>query len=333
MPTTYDLASRDARTRLEEFSDEFQAALVLGGIDEWAAALGLSRTSDALRTTFPIPLSAAGYHEFKGEMKYRSLYQRSLHMKTKPWQDGVDMPVREIEQEFVSWDTQPAEMAQEWLRLPNEMAASMLAENSSAGPNLDVYVDKDSGTDPARKLFAADHPFNVLDASVGTFDNRLTTTVAEVESGTFFDALNAHFRTIKGPNGKDLGLSASGGTLLVPGLYENLFKHTLMQDTIVRTIQEGGANVAAVTQSNLYKGTLGYRVGIELQSDSYFYAIAGGRPGLHPWVIQKTAAVEEFMHDKSSDYYKRTLRVALSYVGDANIAAALPHRIVRVAIS
>lgn len=328
--------SRDALDSLREFSDEFRSALVLGEYEPWAGALGLMRTSEALKTTWPIPLDAAGYKEFKGDIKFRSLYQRSLSMTTKQWTDGVDAPVAELEApDFIGWADQPAAMAHEWGRLPNEMVAAMLEAN----PFLDFYRDPDTNAASTRRLFANDHPFNVLQPSIGDFDNDLTTTVANILNGNFFETISDYFRDMKGPNGKPMGLRMNGGNFLVPGTREQLFKKALEQDTLIRTVNAAGAvnpgsgGVAAVTQSNLHKGTMGYIVGDELTEANYFYAIASGRPGLYPWVVQVGGAPEEIVHDKSSELYKRHLRVGVAYVGQANAAAALPHLIARVQIT
>lgn len=336
MPNPYFQVSRDAARALEDFSDDFKSALVLGDVINWAEQCGFVRTSDALSTTFPIPLDAAGYKELKGDIKFRTLYNRSLRMKTKEWSDGVEAPAIEIEApDFSDWAGAPANMAREWLRLPNEIVAAMLATSSFNGPLLSLYDDPDTDTKGTRRLFAADHPFNLLDSSVGTFDNRLSTTVAEILDGTFFEELENYFRSLKGPNGKMLGLSALNGKFLVPSTRSVTFKRALEKDTLVKAVlnQAGDENVAAVLDQNMYKNAMSHVVGDELTSQDYFYAFAAGRPGMYPYVIQKSGAPEEIMHDKSSEMYKRSRKLGVAYVGRMNAAAALPHPIARVQIT
>src|SRR5690242_17338968 len=112
MGSEFLLVSQDAQRALEEFSQEFSAALVQGAVEQWAKTLGLSRTSKALKTTYPVPVSAAGYSEFKGDMKYRSLFEKSLELKPKTWQDGVAELASIIEApDFTGWNDQPAAMA------------------------------------------------------------------------------------------------------------------------------------------------------------------------------------------------------------------------------
>lgn len=336
MTQPHILISRDALDSLREFSDEFRSALVLADFETWAGSYGLLRTTDSLKTTWPIPLDAAGYKEFKGDIKFRSLYHRSLSMVSKRWTDGVEAHVDDIRApDFMGWVEQPALMANEWARLPNEIVAQMLEAN----PNLDFYRDPDTDIVTARALFASDHPYNVLAPEIGVFNNDINTTVADILSGVFFDTIADHFRSIKGPNGKPLGLRMSGGNFLVPGARETLFRKALEQDTLVRAVNAAGAigtgsgNVAAVTQNNIYKGTMGYTVADELTEGSKFYAMAASKPGLHPWVVQQGSAPEEIMHDEDSEKYKNTLHVGVAYVGQANAAPALPHPIVRVTIT
>lgn len=331
----YLQVSRDAARALEEFSEEFRGALVLGEITPWAANLGLVRNTEALKTTFPLPIDAAGYKEFKGDPKYRTLYHRSMSMVSRLWQDGVEEFIRVIEApDFIDWAGAPANMAREWARQPNLLVADLLAESSLNGPLLNFYDDPDTKVAGTRRLFAADHPYNVFKEGLGTFDNRLSTTVAEIESGAFFDEANAYFRSIKGPNGKPLGLRLGGGSVLAPATRENLFKNNLEQDTLVRAVTNlaGTENVAATTKANLWKGTIGYTIADELEDQNHFYIFAAGRPGLYPWAIQM-GSPQETIFDASSERARSTLKVSISYVGQMNAMCALPHGIARVEIT
>lgn len=339
MANPYLQVSRDASRALEEFSDQFRSALVLGDVVPWAEQLGFGDSSDALKTTYPIPLDAAGYKEFKGELKFRNLYHRSLSMVGKEWSDGVEIEIRKLEApDFANWMGAPENMAREWLRLPNEMVASMLALGSLAGPLLDFYRDPDTETASARRLFATDHPYNVLDVGVGTFDNTMQVTTAEILSGAAFDEIAYYFSTIKGANGKPLGLRFDGGNLLVPSSRETLFEKALKDDLVIRAVSNAGvpdasANVvASVTTRNRHVGKSFTRAD-ELANQDHFYAFAAPRPGLYPWIVQREASPEEIRFDKDSEEAKKTGKVKLAYKGAANAAACLPHGILRVEIT
>ncbi len=332
MATPYNSVSRDAARALSEFSDELRGALALGSFETWASQNGLVRSTDALKTTFPIPLSAAGFNEFKGDYKYRSLYSRSLSMKSKTYQDGVEELSDVIEApDFIDWPGEPARIATEWQRFANVLVAAMLESGAGAdGPLLDFYRDADSNTASTRQLFASDHPFNVLDSAVGSFDNDFTTTVAEIQNGTFFDTLEEYFRSIKGPNGKGLGLTINGGNILVPPSKAGLFKKALKDDTLIRAVSSTGVPdaaasvVAAVTTKNMWQNQIGYTV---------VYALAAGKPGLYPWIVQQGSSLEEIVCDKQSQKWKDTRKVSLAFVGQANVAACLPQRIAKVTIT
>ena len=329
--------SRGASRKLEEFSDEFRAALVLGDVEMWAEALGLVRTTNALKSTFPLPLDAAGYKELKGDIKFRSLYSRSMSMTTKEWSDGVSEKARVIAApDFIDWAGAPANMAREWLRLPNEIVADTLAISSYDGPLLDFYRDEDSKTASTRRLFATDHPYNVLRPTLGVFNNTTTTTVAQILDGTLYETLSEYFRSIKGPNGKPLGLRFTSGKILARGEREQTLKKSLEQERLVRAVQNvaGTENVGGAAVDNLWKGSaISYLIADELNSADYMYAFADGRPGLYPWVVQTEGAPEEIIHDESSEMYKSSRKLGIAYVGAMNAAAALPHGIVRIQIT
>src|SRR5574338_88212 len=191
MGTEYNLISTDAQRALEEFSEQFAAALIQPGVETWAKNLGLYRASRALKTTFPIPLSAAGYEELKGDIKYRALSEKSLELKPKTWQDGVEELASVIEApDFIGWTGQPQAMAAAATALHNEIVATLLEANATQ--------DFDG-----KAFFANDHPYNILDTGVGTFDNL---DINGAVSVTGLKNAKEHFRGIKAPNGKPLGL-------------------------------------------------------------------------------------------------------------------------------
>lgn len=320
------LVSADANRALEEFSEEMMLALSAAPADQWAKDLGLHRESDVLKTTFPIALDAAGYKELIGDFKYRSLGHRAAQITTKEFSDGVEEKASIIEApDFVDWAGAPAKMAIEWDRLLNERIAVMLQLGTFAGPLLDVYTDKDAEVFTTRRMFAADHPVNILDASLGSFTNIMTCTEAELLSGEAFEAIDDHFRSLKGANGKPLGLRIAGGTVVNPTARHTLFSKALRSETL--EVVDG----FPVAMPNRY-ADVKQRTADELLSDDYFYAIAGGNAGLKPWATQR-GSLEEIVHDKDSHLYKTSRKVAIGYVGSVGTAGLLPHPIVRVQIT
>lgn len=326
----HQVISRDAERALEEFSEEFRNALALAPAEPWAAELGYAHTSDAPRITWPVPLSATGYQEFKGDPKYRQLFHRSISMVSKNWQDGVEALAEVVEApDFIGWTEEPTRMAEEWARHRNVMVADMLASASYDGPLLDWYRDEENGTPSNKRLFAAGHPFNVFNTSLGTFTNYTTCTAEDILSGKIFDDADGHFAGIKGANGRPLGLRVSA--VLAPTSRRMLFRRALEKELLITAIKgTGGSNVGAVMDQNMHLGT---RVlfADELHSDDYFYIVAQ-RTGLYPFVTS-VGTPEELIFDKSSEFYKNTLKVRYGVVGKANAAAVLPHCILRVQIT
>jgi phage major head subunit gpT-like protein len=326
MATTYEILPRTVAQALQEFSDQFAGALALGDVEAWAEQLGATGSSTAIKTTYPIPVFAAGYAEFKGNDKYRTLYSRTLSMRQKKWQDGVQVLADKIKAaDFMGWGQQPAAMALEAQRLPNILVASLLKANG----NIDFYRDDELNVASARALFANDHPYNVFDSSVGSFDNDLSS--ASAIDATSVSTWKQHFRNIKGPNGKPLGLQMTH--LMVPPALEEEAKEFFEQDMLIVTIKEGSANVGGVAQRNRHKGTVQLLVADELEDADIVYPMALNKPGLVPWIVQRDSSPEEIIDDESSEMYKRTGHVAIAHRLNANAAACLPHAIARVQIT
>ena len=340
----YTQVSRTVARELEVFDESFRGALAIAEPDSlWAAQNGFVLSADVLKATFPIPLDAAGYKEFKGEMKFRSLYERVVSVfNDKQWQDGIEELADTIKSDrFLGWGEQPANMAREWTRLPNTLVAQMLEAN----PNLELYRDPDTLTLTSRALFADDHPCNILLSNIGTIDNNRSTTQADILSGKFFSDLKDYARSIKGPNGQPMGFRGTGSNILCNGSREQLLDEATKLDTVIRTIKNdgtivppgaAGTQVAAVTQANRHKGTVSYTVCDELTSasDSVLYVLLGGGPAEnHPWVVMQDSAPRVIIQDESSHKFSQNLKVSYSADGKAKAAPLLPHRIVKYTIT
>lgn len=328
MATIYHLVSRDAQQALTEFSNAFDAAFVAAESDPWASQLGMASTSPALKTTWPIPISAAGYKERKGDDKLRSLYERSMSMTIKEWVDGVAEKAAIVEApDFLGWQREPQNMALEARRLPQTLVAELVLE---ANPLLDFYRFEAPGGSVAStiRLFAANHPVNVLDSRMGTFDNDLDATAG---IGTaLVQAVKLHFRNLKAPNGKPMKLKLSDW--MVPASREDETLDFFQRDYIVQAIQNVAANenVAAVMVQNRHKGTVRVVVADELTSDSYGYAIANGGQ-IPAWVVQTgSGSPEEIRYDKNDALYKDTGKIGVKYVLKMGVAGCLPHGIARL---
>lgn len=296
--------SGDAQRALEEFAQDFALAMSQSGVEAWAKENGLYKPSRALKTTYPIPVAAAGYTELKGDLRYRSLFERSLTLIPKTWQDGIEELASTVEApDFVGWAAEPAAMAAAAMSLPNRIISGLLTANA---------------THPLDNLafFHNSHPINVFDSSAGTFDNLFAgggTTPAPANVKLAAEA----FRAIKAPNGDPGGYRLTH--ILSPSCWEEELRDVLEQGLIIQT---DGTSFAAV--DNRQRGRAKLIISDELPGTKW-YPLALNKPGAFPWIVQDEGAPEEIRNDKTSDHYKRTLKVSLAYVLRGNGALALPH--------
>jgi phage major head subunit gpT-like protein len=323
------MVTRDALQALTEFSEAFDGQLVAAEPETWAESLGFAVQSEAIKTTFPIPLSQAGFRERIGDDVLRALYEKSLSVIPRQWQDGVKAPSRVIEKgDFIGWASEPQRIATAWRQLQNDLVAAMLEAN----PLLDLYrIERPGGSVASTiHLFDASHPVCIGDTAPGTFDNDLAASALD---SALLEALDLYFSSIDAPNGKPMGLRLR--SILVPSALRWTAKKLLEQDTLIDVVLNGATPVGGIPRPNLHKGVVSWAEAIELTSSTVIYAFAGvgGGAGPAPWVTQTQPTPEEIRYDKDSDFWKNTGDVAVKYVGDAGVVAALPHGIARVTIS
>jgi len=348
MPSIYHDMPRDAQLALTEYSTAFDAAFALGDVEQWSSMIGATHVSDSIRTVFPIPIAAAGYKLRDGDDKLRRLFERALSMVPVAWYDGVEVLARVIESgggEFIGWGNAPAEMAAEAVRHPNVLVADLLASN----PLLDFYrIDRPGGSTASTiRLFAANHPVNVLAAGAGTFDNDWSagdTVQGDVVPGemnaTLVKQCRRHFRSINGPNGRPLGLRFAG--FLVPAAQEENALDAFARDKVIEVVSNvlGTENVAAAAMPNRHVGTkviIGDELTGALPSGAtgdgdvvYAFGTKAGGVTPPPWIVQRRGSPEEIVYDKTDAKYKDTGYVGVKEILEMAAAGALPHGIVRI---
>lgn len=312
MGIEYNLVSVDAQIRLTEFREDFALAYTqeVTPEDEWAKTLGLYMPSKALKTKFPIPVSAAGYKEFEGDIRYRSLFEKSFELVPKTWQDGFAELASVVEApDFIGWLRQPEAMAAAARSLPNEIIAAALEANAAHA--LDGLA-----------FFHASHPYNILDASVGTFANTFTGG-GTAASTTALQTAKTNMRKVKAANGKPMGLRLTH--VLCHSSDEETWRNILERDLI---IESNGANNFG-TVNNRHKGTVKLIVSDQLTVAGQWYALGLNKPGMFPWVLQDTGSPETIIQDKNDALYKKELKVGMASILRGNGGLALPHCIHR----
>lgn len=325
--------SGDAQRALEEFSTEFDAAFEAADPQsEWSTAHGLVRSSTALLTTFPMIVSAAGYVQRKGDDKLRSLYERSFSITPEEWSDGIAERARVLEQpNFGGWAEEPARIAREARRHPNILVAAILEAN----PNLDFYIDKNTGGGTAKALFATDHPCNIFMPELGTFSNSLVqadTGTATALNSAVMKAVFKNFATRKGANGRFMRLRPT--TLFCSPNREEECKDFLKSDLDRLAFLEGGVGAQKNTQlttNNRWKDSIDLQVIDEATSAmDHLLFFVDKNSAAKPWVIQDGGSPKEITYGYEDALYKDQGLLGKKFVLLMGAAACLPHAITRV---
>ena len=307
----FNLISQDAQTRLTEFREDFALAYAqeTTPAEDWARTLGLYLASKALKTKFPIPVSAAGYKEFEGDMRYRSIFEKSFELVPKTWQDGVAELASVVEApDFIGWPGQPEAMAAAARSLPNEIISAALEAN--AVHPLDGLA-----------FFHASHPVNLLDTSFGTFANTFS-GAGTAASTTALETAKANMRKVKAANGKPMGLRVTH--ILAHPDKEETWRNILDRDLIIEAV---GSSFAAV--DNRHKGSVKLIISDQLTTSAQWYALGLSKPGMFPWVVQDEGSPETIVQGKDDALYKSTLKIGFASILRGNGGLAVPHCIHR----
>lgn len=312
MGIEFNLISQDAQTRLTEFREDFALAYAqeVTPEDDWARALGLYLASKALKTKFPIPIFAAAYQEFKGDLAYRSVFEKSFELVPKTWQDGVAELASIVEApDFIGWPGQSEAMASAARALPNEIISAALEAN--AVHPLDNLA-----------FFHASHPVNILDDAKGTFANTFS-GAPTAASATALETAKTNMRKLKAPNGKPMGLRMTH--VMCHPDKEETWRNILERDLL---IESNGANNFG-TVNNRHKGTVKLIVSDQLTVSAQWYALGLNKPGMFPWVVQDEGSPETIIQGKEDALYKTTLKVGMASILRGNGGLALPQCIHR----
>lgn len=314
MGIEFNLVSVDAQTRLTEFKEDFAMAYTqeVTPAEDWAKQLGLAITSKALKTKFPVPVSAAGYKEFEGDIKYRSVFEKSFELVPKTWQDGVAELASIVEApDFIGWPGQPEAMAAAARALPNEILAELLHANGTH------VLD-------GLSFFHASHKVNILDDNMGTFANTFS-GAPTAASATALETAKTNMRKIKAANGKPMGLRLTH--VMCHSDKEETWRNILERDLI---IEASGSNFGAV--DNRHKGTVKLIVVDTFPAAwpaAQWLALGLNKPGMYPWVVQDEGTPETILQTKDDALYKTQLKVGFASILRGNGGLALPHCIHR----
>jgi phage major head subunit gpT-like protein len=307
----FDLVSGDAQRALENFREDLMIALTQAPNNMWATDLGLSIPSRAIRTTFPVPVTSAGYVAFKNDIKYRKLLEQSISVKQKTWQDGVAELASIVEApDFIGWLGEPERMALAAQCLPNEIIGGLLEANGT-GWDGQTFFDGSNN-----------HPINLFDGSFGTFNNSFSGG-STAPSTTALETAKQNMRKIKGPNGKPLGLRVTH--IVCAPDKEETWRNIIDRDLIIESF---GANQFGAVD-NRHKSSVTLVVADQLTVAAQWYAVAANKPGIWPWVVLDGGDPEIIMQDKTDALYKSSLKIGLAGIKLVQGALLLPQCIHR----
>ena len=89
MGRTFDRIGEVARRQLERFSAQFTAGIMAADPNMWGHQAGLFDATDAVKTSYPIPVSASEFVKEEGNDRLRRLFSRSLSVIPDGYVDGV----------------------------------------------------------------------------------------------------------------------------------------------------------------------------------------------------------------------------------------------------
>jgi phage major head subunit gpT-like protein len=327
MPTPQLGLQHDASQAVIEFSQEFDSVFVAAPSDQWSRQFGLV-VPGKFRHTIPIPIDAPGYVERSGDDGMRELYARSLSFEPKEWVDGVTVKASMLEgPDFIGWNKAPTNMAQEALRHPDQLVATMLEAN----PLLDFYrVERRGGSVASTiHLFDALHPVNVFETSRGVQSNLIAQGSYVDFTEALLTAVVGRFRAWQAANGRPMHLVPSH--VLVPAGRLIAAQKFFARDTLLEAVKTvaGTENVGAVLAPNVFQNTIVPVVVDEFTDADYVYFVCASAAS-KPWALQDGGAPEEIVYDKTSDHYKNTGFVGIKYILTQGVAGCLPHAIMRV---
>jgi hypothetical protein len=348
---TFGFVSVDAQIALTEFGYDFLEAFKASPTP-FAERLGLVRFSQFLQTRFPMPVDAAEFREFYGEIGYRRLGHKSLTVTPGVWSDGVEELARVIEApEFLGWMEAPGEQADDASALPDRLAAKMLLAGKTT-PSWEVddgsvmWFDKAHPINPMKP--GGGGPANPISGqAAGTYPNLLVGMPLDFDS---IRKVRAHFRKWPAVSGaKRRGLRLTD-ILAHPDQEQQVMELRREKYVMRKSVDGAGQTVGYMFAPNENASEEDYAfnvwIGEELTESGVWYPMSLNRRGTKPWVIQRRlipggvgmpagwtgteaqppagGLFEVIVNDKASQKYKDTGLVSIGHKLEMGMALAHP---------
>lgn len=296
----------DVHPALTEFDMGFQAALVPLSIP-WARTLGRVKSTNLLKTTFPIAISDGKFVPFVDEMKARKNAHKSITLEQELWHDGVEEFAHKIEAvDFDGFAQEPEAMADSANRAPNEWVTTKMVANAACD------------YDGVAFFHASNHLINPFGPNVAAnkFGNLLADKPLNI---TNLELMKTTFRGMKSPGGASLGLSLTD--LLVPTALMETALDLQKRNLIIL----GNADTASAVD-NRHQGTFRVHEWQEATDANNWAGFALNKPALRPFIVmvKNNGVPERIFHSKADSKYKNTLKVGVNMILVGTAGLALP---------
>jgi len=304
---TNDTLPSSSEEAIRRFDERYNALVSAAPPSSWAERF--VATIDAPRVTFPLSSFTSGFRETKEESgRYRGMSDKTFDVKVKEFDDGYEAKLADLISNVFAW--------QRWGEVPGEFIqaearhhANQLATLLEAGTSTVCSYDDVN-------FFATTHLSNPNDANSATWSNYQATPADPTDLAVLQTEMTS-MRLVKDVNGNKLQVEP---------------------DEIWLPTQKFQAVASRLNQSQLANGESNYMAGKlrpvhvpELTDVNDFFLVDSKLLSKYtPMLAAKCTMFDSLglrFFDESSDFFKKTGKLAVSKHLWAGYALLFPHAI------
>lgn len=309
---TKDTLPSTSEEAIRRFDDRYNAIIAAAQPSSWAERFVAD--VDAPRTTFPLSSFTSGFRETREESgRYRGMGEKTFDVNVAEFDDGYEAKVADLITNVFAW--------QRWMEVP---AAFILAEARHHAKQLVTLLE--AGTTTACKyddvaFFSTSHLSNPNDPGSATWSN-YQSTPADPTDLTKIAAEMTAMRSVKDVNGDKLGVEPDE-------IWLPTAKFQGVSDKLNQAFLANG-------ESNPMAGKLRPVHVPELtDADDWYLVDSKLLSAYTPMIAARWTALDSRLGlrflDESSDFFKRTGKIAVSKHIWAGYGLLFPHAIRRIA--
>lgn len=255
----------------------------------WWKSLATEMPSDTDEEVHAWIQQIPAVREWLGERVLNALSEASYRLKNRTFENTVQVSKDRLADRKIGVETPLMRaLGYEFAKFPDRSVAEELLIGYASRLCYD-----------GKAFFADDHPVNVLDASLGTFDNLFASTALTAAN---FDAVFAAMTQFKNANGKVIGVMPD--TLVVPPQLRTT-AHLIARAAYVPS------TAGTASQSNPNEGIVDVLVLPELGSEATTWYLGKLKGPIKPLIVQKREEpVFDLVFGPDSDHCKKTRQLA-----------------------